>query len=54
MKACRHLVFVLGDQLDDQSSVFTDFDATQDIVLMAEVREESTHVWSTKPRTAYF
>lgn len=54
MKACRHLVFVLGDQLDDQSSVFTDFDASQDIVLMAEVREESTHVWSTKPRTAFF
>lgn len=54
MNPCRHLVFVLGDQLDDQSSVFTDFDPSQDLVFMAEVREESTHVWSTKPRTAFF
>ena len=54
MKPCRHLVFVLGDQLDLQSSALTDFDDTQDRVLMAEVREESTHVWSSKPRTAFF
>ena len=54
MKSCRHLIFVLGDQLDDRSSVFTDFDAATDLVFMVEVREESTHVWSTKPRTAFF
>ena len=54
MKTCRHLVFVLGDQLNADSSAFTDFDAAQDCVLMAEVREESTHVWSSKSRTAYF
>ncbi len=54
MKPCRHLVFVLGDQLDQQSSALADFDVKQDRVLMAEVREESTHVWSSKPRTAFF
>ena len=54
MKPSRHLVFVLGDQLDHQSAAMTDFDETQDRVLMAEVREESTHVWSSRPRTAFF
>ena len=54
MKPCRHLVLVLGDQLDEQSPALSDFDATLDRVFMAEVREESTHVWSSKPRTAFF
>ena len=54
MKTCRHLVFILGDQLDVDSSAFADFDVTQDCVFMAEVRDESTHVWSTKPRTTFF
>ena len=54
MTACRHLVFILGDQLDEKSSALADFDASQDIALMAEVREESTHVWSSKPRIAFF
>jgi deoxyribodipyrimidine photolyase-related protein len=42
----RHLVLVLGDQLD--------LDAAQDAVWMAEVIEEATHVWSSKPRTVLF
>ena len=50
----RHLVVILGDQLDLQSSALTDFDATQDVVWMAEVAEESTHVWSAKQRIAVF
>jgi deoxyribodipyrimidine photolyase-related protein len=50
----RHLVIVLGDQLDDESTALRDFDATQDVVWMAEVREESTHVWSAKQRIAVF
>ncbi len=50
----RHLVIVLGDQLDEKSSAFQDFDATQDVVWMAEVAEESTHVWSAKQRIAVF
>ena len=48
----RHLVIVLGDQLDLQSSAFQGFDAAQDVVWMAEVAEESTHVWSAKQRIA--
>ena len=50
----RHLVVVLGDQLDLQSSALEGFDATQDVVWMAEVVEESTHVWSAKQRIAVF
>ncbi len=46
----RNLVIVLGDQLDLQSSALQDFDPTQDVVRMAEVQEESTHVWSAKQR----
>lgn len=50
----RHLVIVLGDQLDEQSSALEGFDSTQDVVWMAEVSEESTHVWSAKQRIAVF
>ena len=50
----RHLVFILGDQLDENSAALADFDPHTDRVFMAEVAEESTHVWSAKPRTAYF
>ena len=50
----RNLVIVLGDQLDAQSSALQDFDPLQDVVWMAEVAEESTHVWSAKQRIAVF
>ena len=50
----RHLVIVLGDQLDVQSTALQGFDVSQDVVWMAEVREESTHVWSAKQRIAVF
>jgi deoxyribodipyrimidine photolyase-related protein len=50
----RSLVVVLGDQLDLDASGFDGFDARVDAVWMAEVDEESTHVWSSKPRTAVF
>ena len=50
----RNLVIVLGDQLDDASSAFDNFDPTQDVIWMAEVMGESTHVWSAKQRTALF
>lgn len=52
--AVRHLVLVLGDQLDLQAAAFDGFDAAQDAVWMAEVAEESTHVWSAQPRIAVF
>lgn len=45
---------MLGDQLDPDASGFDDFDPDLDAVWMAEVAEESTHVWSSKPRTALF
>jgi deoxyribodipyrimidine photolyase-related protein len=50
----RHLVLVLGDQLDLEASAFDGFDPTHDAVWMAEAAEESTHVWSSKQRTALF
>ena len=50
----RNLVLVLGDQLDGAASAFDGFDPRQDAIWMAEVAEESTHVWSSKPRTALF
>jgi deoxyribodipyrimidine photolyase-related protein len=52
--ACRHLVLILGDQLDEASSAFDGFDPAQDRVLMIEATDESTHVWSHKIRTTLF
>lgn len=51
---CRNLVLILGDQLNLDSSAFDHFDADQDVVWMAEVHEESTHVKSHKARIAIF
>ncbi len=50
----RHLVVVLGDQLDLHAAAFDGFDVARDAVWMAEVTEESTHVWSSQPRTVMF
>jgi deoxyribodipyrimidine photolyase-related protein len=50
----RHLVLVLGDQLDEQASCLADFDPVQDAIWMAEVVEESTHVPSSKQRICVF
>lgn len=54
MAELRTLVIVLGDQLDLDASAFDGFDPRTDTVWMAEVAEESTHVWSSQPRTAMF
>jgi len=54
MAELRSLVIVLGDQLDLDAAAFDAFDAGVDVVWMAEVAEESTHVWSSKPRTVMF
>ncbi len=54
MAELRHLVLVLGDQLDLDAAAFDGFDAAEDAVWMAEVAEESTQVWSSKPRTVMF
>jgi deoxyribodipyrimidine photolyase-related protein len=50
----HQLVLVLGDQLDLDAAAFDGFDAARDAVWMAEVADESTHVWSSKPRTVMF
>jgi deoxyribodipyrimidine photolyase-related protein len=50
----RNLIIVLGDQLDADAAAFDGFDADRDAVWMAEVAEESIHVWSSKPRIALF
>ena len=50
----RNLILVLGDQLDQTSAAFDDIDASDDVVWMAEVEEEATHVWCHKLRIALF
>lgn len=50
----RHLVIVLGDQLDRRSAAFDDFDPKRDRVWMAEVQAEATRVPSSLPRIAVF
>jgi deoxyribodipyrimidine photolyase-related protein len=51
---CRHLILILGDQLDATSSALEDIDPARDVVLMIEAFEESRHVWSHKIRTTLF
>ena len=50
----RHLVLILGDQLNADAAALDGFDAAHDALWMAEVAEESEHVWSSKPRIAVF
>lgn len=50
----RRLCLVLGDQLNRDSALFDDFDSAQDLLWMAEVWEESTHVPSNKQRSVMF
>jgi deoxyribodipyrimidine photolyase-related protein len=54
MPSARHLVLVLGDQLDLQSAAFDGIDPARDVVWMAEVAGESENVWSTQVRTTLF
>src|SRR5690606_15995391 len=46
------LRLVLGDQLSDSLAGLTDLDATRDVVLMAEVRDEATYVRHHKQKIA--
>jgi len=50
----RHLILILGDQLDRRSAAFDGFDARVDVVWMTEPSHESTKVWVSKPRIAVF
>ena len=54
MKQVRTLVILLGDQLDLDASVLRTFDPKQDVIWMAEVSEESTHVWTHKQKIVLF
>lgn len=53
-EVCRHLIVVLGDQIDREASAFDGFDPAQDRVWMCEATEESTHVWSSQQRIVQF
>ncbi len=50
----RHLVIVLGDQLNLDATALHDFDPSCDAVWMAEAMQESTHIPSSKQRTTVF
>jgi deoxyribodipyrimidine photolyase-related protein len=50
----RNLILILGDQLDRESAALREADKKNDVILMIEARDESTHVWSSKVRTALF
>ncbi|MEO1225497.1 MAG: cryptochrome/photolyase family protein [Pseudomonadota bacterium] len=50
----RHLVLVLGDQLDARSAAFDDFDPKIDAVLMMEVADEATYIPQHRIRLALF
>ena len=54
MKAIRNLILVLGDQLDLESSLIKEVDPSSDLIWMAEVEEESVHVWSHKQKIVLF
>ncbi len=53
-KKIRNLIIILGDQLDEQSSAFEQFDPHHDLIWMAEVWQESTHIWSHQARIVLF
>ncbi|MES2547256.1 MAG: cryptochrome/photolyase family protein, partial [Pseudomonadota bacterium] len=50
----RHLILILGDQLNLDNPALEGFDAAQDAVLMVEAGAEATHVWSHKARIVLF
>jgi deoxyribodipyrimidine photolyase-related protein len=52
--SCRHLVLVLGDQLDRRSPALAGCSAADDRLLLIEARRESERVPSHRARTALF
>lgn len=50
----RHLILILGDQLDLDSAVLKRHSQQQDLVMMAEVTHEAKKVWSHKARIVLF
>ena len=54
MNPIRNLILVLGDQLDLESPLIKNADPDFDLIWMAEVEEESVHVWSHKQKIVLF
>jgi deoxyribodipyrimidine photolyase-related protein len=50
----RHLVVVLGDQLDGHSAAFDGFDKAEDVILQMEVSEEASYIPQHRRRLALF
>ena len=50
----ERMLLVLGDQLNADASALAGADRARDVLWMAEVEDESRHVWSSRPRTALF
>lgn len=50
----RHLILILGDQLNLDNPALEGFDAAQDAILMVEASHEATQVWSHKARIVLF
>jgi hypothetical protein len=50
----RHLILVLGDQLDPESAVLDGFDPAADAIVQMEVREEATYIPQHKQRLVFF
>jgi len=50
----RHLILILGDQLDIDSAVLNGHSQQQDLIWMAEVTYEANKVWSHKARIVLF
>jgi deoxyribodipyrimidine photolyase-related protein len=48
------LIPILGDQLSLNNPALRDVDPKNAVIVMAEVLDESTHVWSSKMRSAVF
>ena len=48
------LIPILGDQLSLQNPALKDVKQSECVIVMAEVLEESQHVWSTRMRSAVF
>lgn len=54
MNSIRNLILILGDQLDLESPLIKNADPEMDRIWMAEVEEESVHVWSHKQKIVLF
>ncbi|MDB4274532.1 cryptochrome/photolyase family protein, partial [Akkermansiaceae bacterium] len=50
----KRLLFLLGDQLSRSAPWLELLDQKNDVILLAEVKHESTKVWSHKTRTTLF